>query len=244
MIKYSFIQGFYFEDILLEQEYEILCSQNLKSKFKIFFGHSAAIMIMYFIYSSILLSPNYYIFIFMALLFILIFLFWKDFKYLTIFCILFSISKKVFLFESLMKEINEEKILRNESNGIYFFAIYFVLLTINQTCFCSNNAFYNSIYFLIFSLYLAFRMMSNYWLGFLLISSTCASVLVNLFHEEFRKRMDFLKNFTQLNDLSFYKHILDQEFRAAALVFSTKILKRSNTGFGLYRKFKHQERKY
>lgn len=243
MIKFSFFQGLYFEDILLEQEYEISSSQNLKSKFKIFFGHSAAILLMYFVYSSIVLSPNYYVLIFMVVLFILIFLFHKEFKYLKMVCIFFSISKKVFLFESLMKEINEERI-GNESNGIYFFAIYFVLMTINQTCFCSNNALYNSIYFLIFSLYLAFRMMSNYWMGFILIASTCASVVVNLFHEEFRKRIDFLKIFNQMSDLRFYKHILDQEFRAAALVFSSKILKKSNTGFGLYRKFKHKDSKF
>ena len=244
MQKYSFFQGLYFEDILLEQEYEISCSQNLKGKFKIFFGHSAAILIMYFIYSMIVLSPNYYVFIFMAMLLILIFLFCKEFKYITIACIIFSCAKKIFLFESLIQEINEKTVSRNESTGIYFFAIYFVLLTINQTCFCSNNALYHSIYFLIFSFYLTFRIVNNYWMGFILIASTCTSVLINLFHEEIRKRMDFFKNFTQMSDLKFYKHILDKEFRAAALVFSIKVLKRSTSGFGLYRKFKHQECKF
>ena len=243
MLKYSFFQGIYFEDIDLEQEYEISCSQILKSKFKIFFGHSAVILSIYLLYSFIFFSSNYYVFFFIAFLFVLIFLFYKNFKYLTIISIVFSFAKKVFLFESLVQEIDAHVVSHEEATGIYFFAIYVVLLTITQTCFCSNNAFHQSIYILTISFYLTSRMVHNPWMGFILIFFICVSVLINLFYEEIRKRKDFLKNFFQMNDLKFYKHILDQEFKAAALVLSSRSMKRMNSGFGFYRKFKHQTSK-
>lgn len=240
MLKYSFFQGLYFEDIILEKEYETFCSQNLRNKFKIFFGHSAVILIIYIFYSFFKLSPNYYVFLLIASLCVLILLFRKNFKYLTILSIIFSFTKKVFIFESLVQDIDKSIVSHEEATGIYFFVIYVILLTITQTCFCSNNALYHSIYVLSISFYLTSRIVKDHWMGFVVIFFVCVSILINLFHEEIRKRKDFRKNIFQMNDLKFYKHILDQEFRAAALVLSSQSTRRMNSGFGFYRKFKHQ----
>ena len=243
MLKYSFFQGLYFEDIILETEYEIFCSQSLRSKFKIFFGHSAIILIIYVFYSFFTFSPNYYVFLFIASLFALILLFRRNYKHLTIMSIIFSFAKKVFLFESWVQNIDKQTVSHDEATAIYFFVIYVILLTITQTCFCSNNALYHSIYILSISFYLTFRIVYDHWMGFIIIFFVCVSVFINLFHEEIRKRKDFIKNLFQMNDLKFYKHILDQEFRAATLVLSSQNIKRMNSGFGFYRKFKQQNSK-
>jgi hypothetical protein len=240
MIKYSLFQGLYFEDFQMEKEYEISLETNLKSKFKIFFSHSAVILIIYFLFSLIIQSPNYYVFIFLAWLFILIFLLSRNFKHLTIISIIFSIAKKVYLFESLISLLEKEIIPDEQSIGIYFFGIYFVLLTINQSFFCSNNALYHSIYVLIISFYMTARLITDFWMGILFISIAIIPFLINLFHEEIRKRRDFRNNFFQMNDFRFYKHILDQEFREAAIVLTSQKLKKNGWGVGFRRIFKSQ----